>query len=425
MVNRITYTLIFLLIAVCSNASFIINPYILEVEEIESFDFCVRADGTADKVDATGPVTSASGCMGVTTFNASSFSAGEKVLFTSRGGNYTTTATIPSAGTSGNEITYKGEDNYQPNWTSNYVKVAKSYVIISSLKVSSGATSSFEFGDTTNTYVGIETQDLQVYNGGNQAFQHLDGVTVIHNDLYASGATDEGISLHNDDGGVADPIVTVNGATIINCYNGINWVGAPTLSVYDFTISGTNAAGVSIQPANSGGTYIFERGVVTENPSASSTYIIDCSFGTWTFKNIIFQNLYNGSYYMLARSTVSGFDLYNCTFIGDGSNETTAVFNQYAGVYKNNIFLNTVTGSFFGATGTIDYNLFYNSGTARGTNTVLTDPNLDANGKIQSTGSSAYDAGVGPSVDSNVPSVDIDGDTRSGSTCDIGADEYI
>jgi hypothetical protein len=35
-----------------------------------------------------------------------------------------------------------------------------------------------------------------------------------------------------------------------------------------------------------------------------------------------------------------------------------------------------------------------------------------------------YDAGVGPSTDASVPVADIDGDSRSGSTCDIGVDEY-
>ncbi len=36
-----------------------------------------------------------------------------------------------------------------------------------------------------------------------------------------------------------------------------------------------------------------------------------------------------------------------------------------------------------------------------------------------------YNAGIGPGSDSNIPATDIDGDTRSGSTCDIGADEYV
>jgi len=43
------------------------------------------------------------------------------------------------------------------------------------------------------------------------------------------------------------------------------------------------------------------------------------------------------------------------------------------------------------------------------------------------TGSAAdlLDNGVGPGSDANVSTTDIDGDTRSGATCDIGADEYV
>ena len=37
----------------------------------------------------------------------------------------------------------------------------------------------------------------------------------------------------------------------------------------------------------------------------------------------------------------------------------------------------------------------------------------------------AIGAGIGPSSDSNVPTTDIDGDTRSGTTTDIGADLYV
>ncbi len=35
----------------------------------------------------------------------------------------------------------------------------------------------------------------------------------------------------------------------------------------------------------------------------------------------------------------------------------------------------------------------------------------------------AIGAGVGPSSDSVVPTDDVDGDTRSGTTCDLGFDE--
>lgn len=41
------------------------------------------------------------------------------------------------------------------------------------------------------------------------------------------------------------------------------------------------------------------------------------------------------------------------------------------------------------------------------------------------SGSDAILAGLGPSADSNVPGTDIDGDTRSGTTTDMGADLFI
>jgi len=40
-------------------------------------------------------------------------------------------------------------------------------------------------------------------------------------------------------------------------------------------------------------------------------------------------------------------------------------------------------------------------------------------------GSTLLTDGVGPSSDASVPTTDIDGDTRSGTTCDIGFDEYV
>lgn len=41
------------------------------------------------------------------------------------------------------------------------------------------------------------------------------------------------------------------------------------------------------------------------------------------------------------------------------------------------------------------------------------------------SGSDLIDAGIGPALDSNVPTTDIVGTSRSGNTCDIGAFEYV
>jgi hypothetical protein len=49
-----------------------------------------------------------------------------------------------------------------------------------------------------------------------------------------------------------------------------------------------------------------------------------------------------------------------------------------------------------------------------------------ANGNFTlKSGCALIGAGIGPGSDADVPSTDIDGDSRSGSTCDIGADEYV
>ena len=390
-----------------------------------SYDYCVRADGTALLASAT-DCSDASTSMSVATFNASSFSGDDIIDFSSRGGGFTNAVVIPSSGTVGHSIIYEGESGHEPTWTGSYGwTIQQSYVEINGITVNSTTESSFLFGDGNNTYTGIVTHNLSSANATNQSYQHLDGIDVVHYNMYGTSALDEIVSLHNDNAGVTDPVVTIYGLTIENTHQGLNWVGAPTLSVYDFSITGIDTDAYPIQPANSGGVHIFERGYV-EEPTGMTGYRIDCTYGAWSFKNVIFKNLTDGSYYLLGRGTTTGFDVINCTFIGDGVNTTTAIFNQYAGNYINNIFLNVGNGTFFSSsTGTIDYNLFYGSGVAVGTNYVTTDPNLDADGKIQSAGSSAYDAGVGPESNALVPIVDIDADTRSGATCDIGADEYV
>jgi len=225
------------------------------------------------------------------------------------------------------------------------------------------------------------------------------------------------------------PTVVVNGATIVDCESGINWVGSATLSVYDFTISAGSPDGKSIDGSTSvtGGTYVFERGVITEPLLAYHSPVISCSVGSWTFKNIIFKNLTRADYYMAANEGVSKFDVINSTFIGSGDDPDVAcILNTDSNFkIKNTIFVNAGAEALSSATGTIDHNLFYNSGTARGTNTVTIDPNLSSSGKVQSSESSVAGTGIGPSSDADIPDDDIDGDERSGATCYIGADEYL
>lgn len=97
---------------------------------------------------------------------------------------------------------------------------------------------------------------------------------------------------------------------------------------------------------------------------------------------------------------------------------------------KNNAIFNCTDDISDSASSTIDYNA---SDDGDGTNAVspsggdwdneFTD---SANGDVTNIGTgNIVNGGIGPSSDSNVNTSDIDGDTRSGTTCDIGVDEYV
>jgi hypothetical protein len=335
---------------------------------------------------------------------------------------------LPTGGSdSSNKITYTGEAGYIPTLTGdppgNHIGVAVtvSNVVVRDIKSYGSTTSNFEFYGTAS---GITTHNLDGRNSTNQAFQHLNTVSVEHNNIYCTDAFDECISTHNT------PTVVINGGTFdittvgTGSHAGINWIDTPTMSVYDVTFNVLDSTAFAVTTAGAG-TFVFERCVFNEHIDNNNRGV-DWSFaGTnITYKNNIFKNLTDADYYIMFRTTCASAVLANNTFIGDGVNTTTAVFNDEPGTYINNIFINALTQAYYGTGGTISNNIYVNSGTARGSNAITVDPALDANGRIQTTDSSAYDVGIGPSSNANVPSNDIDKQTRTGTTCDIGADEY-
>ncbi len=378
-----------------------------------------RQDGTAANKAAATSSDSASTSMSVTTFNGETFSAGDTIVFSSKGGNFTTTITVPSSGSpgAGNQITYMGEPGFEANMSSGgFDQNGQSYINVDYMTYSGSGTTGFHF-DGSGT--GIETNDLIVTSSGNQGFQHDNTVSVTHNNPTISNCTDECISTHGS------PTVVVNNGNLPNDGNAcFNMIDTPNITFNNTVFKSTLSTCKTVQPTNSGGVFVFNGCVFIEHVDMNSR-VHDWSNGNIYYTNCKFFNLTDADFYLLMRSTLSAAEIINCTFIGDGTNSTTAVFNQYSsGIYKNNYFVDCITQAFWSATGTIDYNGYYNSGTVRGTNTTTGDPNFDANGDIQNTSSSAYDNGIGPGSDSDIPTDDIYGNTRSGSTCDIGAHEF-
>ncbi len=75
--------------------------------------YYVRTDGAATKANATAP-SSASGAMSLATFNGESFSPGDIIEFDGRGASPFGQITIPSGGSPGAPITYRGSVLYPP-----------------------------------------------------------------------------------------------------------------------------------------------------------------------------------------------------------------------------------------------------------------------------------------------------------------------
>ncbi len=81
-----------------------------------SFDYYVRADGTASKDDATGPPGSPSRAMSLETFNASRFEPGDRIGFSDQGGDFQGHLVIPSGGNEDNPVVYAGLPGEKPTF---------------------------------------------------------------------------------------------------------------------------------------------------------------------------------------------------------------------------------------------------------------------------------------------------------------------
>lgn len=81
-----------------------------------SFDYYVRADGTASKDDATGPPSAPSKAMSLETFNASRFAPGDRIGFSDQGGDFQGHLVIPSGGSEDNPMAYAGLPGETPTF---------------------------------------------------------------------------------------------------------------------------------------------------------------------------------------------------------------------------------------------------------------------------------------------------------------------
>lgn len=162
-----------------------------------------------------------------------------------------------------------------------------------------------------------------------------------------------------------------------------------------------------------------------DSNSGNRSIVVNASAADVTVTNCIIENASDGLICWNGNLEIYNTIVYASYYDG-------IEYDSGTGIVKNCAVFSTNTTDFDidpGATVTLDYNA---SDDGDGTNSIspsgsdwtneFADP---ANGDftLLNTGN-LFEAGVGPSTDSNVPTTDIDGTTRSGTTCSIGADEY-
>lgn len=374
--------------------------------------YCVRQDGSAVKASATS-CADASTSMSPATFNSSTFSDTDIIYISDRGGNISTALTIPSGGSSAaNRITYRGEAAHTPtiSATGGVVISSKNNIDLVDITVNAAGESNFLFEGTST---GIRTYNLKGYASTNQTFQHLNTVSVTHNNLYANGADDEGISIH-DSGAV-----TVNGGIIEDCNTGTSYAGTPAYTINDVWIKNPTAR--AIESVASGGSLTINGCLVEESLTNTTDPTLRVPFGTVYIRNSIFKNLTDGDYYLSLPNTLTAAEVTGNIFYGRSGITTTAISNALVGtIVENNIFYGTGTNSVSNERGVVS-NIMYNSGGAKGFNASTSDPGFAdaANNDFSfSAASPAYK--TGSVLDSLYTSDYIRASRRASKQWDIG-----
>ncbi|MEI8174717.1 MAG: hypothetical protein WCG28_02080, partial [bacterium] len=158
--------------------------------------YYVRADGTATKANAIGPDTSTTTTMSMVAFNAATFSTGDTIYFSDKGGNYSTGMVVPSSGASTSSvITYSNAPGESPVIVTSpggagiTIGTGKSNVIVTGFTAGQAATGNGNgviIASTTNITLSYITVPLSHYGINIQGVSPdtiiLDHITVVNED---------------------------------------------------------------------------------------------------------------------------------------------------------------------------------------------------------------------------------------------------
>ena len=228
--------------------------------------YYIRADGTADKADATGG-TGTGDSMSIATHNAATFAAGDTINVLSDGGTFRgTILTPPTSGSSGNRITYEFDSDAQlsgadliTGWTAD---------------VGTSSVASFTGGSTSYN---VHSNTGDGYENGNEwtATADMDiAQVVIQQYQYNSPSGDVWIQIYDESGGVPNAKVTNGKSSVVDVSTLLTgYTGSETAFTFSTPPSLTN-----------GSTYFFmvESDVAIDGTNfLRGRRAVDATFDQW------------------------------------------------------------------------------------------------------------------------------------------------
>jgi hypothetical protein len=326
--------------------------------------YYVRMDGTKNTLAAATSPLSASTSLGIgyvtNSIVWSQMAPGDTIVFSSRGGDFTerTITVSATSGTIDNPITIRGEIGYLPIFK--YIQLGfVNYVDVIDMAGNTADTVSALYIDTdyvltTTDIVGIRTYNFRALGSTNQGVQHEGAafaMDVEHYNLYCENCDDESVSVHGDNSGHN---IRVYGG-VLN--DGVNWVGSPTIEIYDAYIERPlrNPVEISTSVHN----LTLERCTVVYDGTEDYN-LMDFNFtgGSATLNNNIFYNVPD-EYLCVFRSNLGASEFTGNTVVdGDSVSRTTSpIYNSVVGGdYSGNTFYTGYNSLFQYTTGDITDN---------------------------------------------------------------------
>lgn len=303
-------------------------------------DFWVRKNGGSSKALAVDLVNA----MSVATFNASTFSTGDRVFFSGIDGDLTS-AVIPRSGgitmlaDPERGCTIHGGDAIE----SCIDIVSKNDIEIDGINVTHPTTDGIQIRGTSS---GIVIRNVESSYSGNQAFQMEDTASAEFFDITGRNCGDDGFSMHGA------TVAKIYGGTFTNNVHGINTISNSNLEAYDCAVSGCTGESLYVLDSLSEGkTPIarFERC----NVSGGLYGLRARENGDVSLINCVFDGMAGVNHIVDVESTAKLFT-FGCVFSGQAVSKFALVFRSGStcrGVY-NSLFLPGVGRGVYALTNT-------------------------------------------------------------------------